>query len=55
MRLQVWCYIRHLQQLVEQMASDAEAKRFEALWPSLLDIDHPWVGRERGEDSRRGG
>ena len=50
MRLQVWCYIRHLQQLVERIASDKDAARFETLWPYLLDIDHPWVGRDIHDD-----
>lgn len=50
MRLQVYCYIRHLQQLVERTAKDADAARFEPLWPYLLDIDHPWVGRDIHDD-----
>lgn len=50
MRLQVWCYIRHLQQLVERIASEQDAARFEPLWPCILDIDHPWVGRAIDDD-----
>ena len=50
MRLQVYCYMRHLQQLVERIADEQDAKRFEPLWPYLLDIDHPWVGRDIADD-----
>lgn len=52
MRLQVYCYIRHLQQLVERTGSDADNARFEGLWPCLLDIDHPWVGRDIGDEQQ---
>ena len=50
MRLQVYCYIRHLQQLVERIASDAEVERFAPLWVNLLEIDHPWIGRDIGDE-----
>ncbi len=50
MRLQVWCYMRHLQQVVETLAKDEVAARFECLWPLLQDIDHPWIGRDISED-----
>lgn len=52
MRLQVWCYIRHLEQIVSRIGSDKDVARFEPLWPSLQEIDHPWVGRDLDEDQQ---
>ncbi|MDA1193708.1 MAG: hypothetical protein O2894_00835 [Planctomycetota bacterium] len=50
MRLQVWCFLRHLQDLVRAQGGDAEIQQFEPLWPQLLDVRTPWVGRNLGSD-----
>lgn len=46
MRLQVWCYMQHLRQLVERIGSDAEIERLEPVWPVLMYVDEPWALRE---------
>ena len=53
MRLQVWCYIRHLRQVVESQAPGHEAERFAPLWPVLESVDEPWVGRILDGDQQR--
>lgn len=53
MRLQVWCYIEHLNRLVGKIGSAADMARFQPLWPLLHDVDHPWVGREITPDQQR--
>jgi hypothetical protein len=50
MRLQVWCYMKHLEQVVEAHASDALVERFAPLWPLLRTVDEPWIGRDIPEE-----
>ncbi len=50
MRLQVWCYMQHLQHLVERIGSDTEVERLAPLWPVLMAVDEPWGARELDAD-----
>lgn len=53
MRLQVWCYMQHLQRQVERFASDADVQAYEPLWPIVCNVDEPWGTRDLDPDVLR--
>jgi hypothetical protein len=45
MRLQVWCYMKHLREQVGILGTDTEIERLAPLWPVLESVDEPWGAR----------
>ncbi len=52
MRLQVWCFLRNLEQVVARIGSAAEVARFQPLWALLAQVDTPWIGRQLHTDDQ---